>query len=79
MFLQEKKYQVKKCDTSQIIIEKNLSDKITNFSAQGFAENKVEFNFYGAARESGIITLTNNLGKIKQVEVKLSGFVKVIN
>lgn len=77
MFYDLKKYQVIKCDGSQIISEKNLPNYISGFSSSVFADDKIEFNPYGAARESGTVTFSNTEGKSKTVEIKASGFVKI--
>lgn len=77
MFFDTKKYQVIKCDETKIISEKVLPGYISNFSSTVFAENKIEFNPYGAVKESGTITLTNTVSKTKTIDIKPSGFVKI--
>jgi len=77
MFYDLKKYQIMKCDESQIILEKILPNHISGFSSTVFSGNKIEFNPYGAVKESGTITLTSASGKTKTIEVKASGFVKI--
>lgn len=77
MFFDLRKYQIIKCDESEVISEKVLPDHITAFSSTVFSGNKIEFNPYGAVRESGTITFGNANGKTKIIEVKASGFVKI--
>jgi prepilin-type N-terminal cleavage/methylation domain-containing protein len=79
LFSTEKKYQVIKCESEEIVFEKTLPSEIANFTNSGFADNKIEYNPYGAVKESGTITLENNQGKTKIIEIKPSGFVTVIN
>lgn len=77
MFYDLKKYQIMKCDESEIILEKVLPNHVSGFSSTVFSGNKIEFNPYGAVKESGTITLTNSSGKTKTIEIKASGFVKI--
>lgn len=77
MFFDLKKYQVIKCDESQVISEKALPAYISEFSSSVFAGNKIEFNPYGAVRESGTVTFKNTSNKTKIVDIKASGFVKI--
>jgi prepilin-type N-terminal cleavage/methylation domain-containing protein len=77
IFIDLRKYQVIKCDESQLISEKVLPGYISSFSSTVFAGDKIEFNPYGAVKESGTVTFVNTNGKTKTVEVKPSGFVKI--
>ena len=79
LFLDEKKYQIRRCATGQVIVEKFLGGGIQAMTASGFSDNEIEFNPYGAAKQSGQITLENTNGQIKTIEVRPSGFVKIIN
>ncbi|MCX6759918.1 MAG: GspH/FimT family pseudopilin [Candidatus Nealsonbacteria bacterium] len=77
MFFDLKKYQVIKCDESQIILEKVLPGYISGFFSTVFAGDKIEFNPYGAVKESGTVTFTNTNNRAKTVDIKASGFVKI--
>ena len=77
MFYDLKKYQVIKCDESQVVSEKVLPGYISSFSSTAFAGDKIEFNPYGAVKESGTITFTNTNNKTKTIDIKASGFVKI--
>ena len=43
----------------------------------GFSDEKVVFNPYGAVKEMGSVSLINIEQKIKIIEVRPSGFVKI--
>lgn len=77
IFADLKKYQVIKCDESQVIREAVLPNHVSSISSSAFSGDKVEFNPYGAAKESGTITLTGTNGRTKTIEIKASGFVKI--
>jgi len=78
LFLAEKRYQVIQCGGTEPLLEVTLPSEIETLSATGFAGgNKVEFNPYGAVKESGIIILENTENKRKNIEVRPSGFVKI--
>ncbi len=72
------KYQIIKCDSSQIISEVLLSSDIISINSS-FPDNKVQFNPYGSVKEEGTISLENTQGQIKTVEIKPSGFIKMVN
>ena len=76
-FLSEKKYQIIRCGQSNPILEVFLPAEIATFDAVGFTDNQVEFNPYGAVKESGSILLVNTSNKTKTIEVKPSGFVRI--
>lgn len=78
LFPSEKKYQVLKCDGSKIVFEKILPSQITDFRILGFTNDTIEYNPYGAVKESGTIILENNINKTKTIEIRPSGFVKII-
>ncbi len=76
LFLPEKKYQIKKCAEAQVFIEKIIPAGIISFSATGFTNNEIEFNPYGAAKESGTITLGSG-SQTKIIDIRPSGFIKI--
>jgi len=59
-------------------LERIFPQEIINFSAAGFTNDQIEFNPYGAVREGGQITIENTKNKIKIINVRPSGFVKII-
>lgn len=76
-FPSEKKYQILQCGEATPIKEVFLPEKITTLSVSGFTNDEVRFNPYGAVKESGTISLENTKDKIKSIEVRPSGFVKI--
>ncbi len=76
-FEAEKKYQIIQCDQDQPLLEKLLPSEIKILTISGLSNNKVEFNPYGAVKESGAVTLENTKNKTKTVEVRPSGFIKI--
>jgi prepilin-type N-terminal cleavage/methylation domain-containing protein len=79
IFPEQRKYQVIKCIDSSVILEKQLPSDITSLSFSGFTSNIIEFNPYGAVKESGSILLENKDNKTKTIEVRPSGFVRIAN
>lgn len=77
LFLSEKKYQIIQCGEVIPLSEVFLPSGIATFDAAGFSANQVEFNPYGAVKEPGTIVLENTQNKIKIIEVKPSGFVRI--
>jgi len=78
-FPNDKEYKIIQCqDSGAEEILKTISlqeiDSIT--VANDLSDNEVRYNPYGAVKEAGIITLEIN-GKIKIIDVRPSGFVKV--
>jgi len=78
-FQLEKKYQIIKCGQEQPLVEKIFPQEIQMFTITDFINNEIEFNPYGAVKESGSISLENTKNKIKTIEVRPSGFVRIIN
>lgn len=75
----EKKYQVVRCQDDYMVLERIIPQDITSFSVSGFLSDEIEFNPYGAVKESGSVSFKNTKDKIKTVEIRPSGFVKIIN
>jgi len=82
----EKKYQIIRCGESDpqcgeqnptLVKEKLFPQEIKTLTISEFTNNAVEYNPYGAVKESGTITLTNIKDETKIIEVKPSGFVKI--
>lgn len=76
----DKEYKIIQCQDSEAeevlkIISLQEIDSIT--IADDFSNNEVRYNPYGAVKEAGTIILEIN-GKIKIIDVRPSGFVKVI-
>jgi len=63
--------------TTENVLEKSLPEGINFYQITGFSDDEAVFNPYGAAREMGSIFLINTEQKIKTIEVRPSGFVKI--
>jgi prepilin-type N-terminal cleavage/methylation domain-containing protein len=77
VFSAEKKYQIKQCDSQEIIKEKIMPGEIKTLSSSGFTDEEVRYNPYGAVSEAGTITLENIKDETKTIQVKPSGFVEI--
>jgi len=75
----ERKYQIIKCEGEVIIEEKFLPEEIIIITIDGFTDNIIRYNPYGAVAEEGTIMLENTKNATKTIEVKVSGFVKIID
>ncbi len=75
---EEDKYQIiqYKGGSENIIKTKLLPDGITLEQVESFAEAK--FTPYGSVIESGDVRLVNTQNKIKTIDIRPSGFVKLI-
>ncbi len=62
----------------EILKTKELPDKVSFQRVAGFTDYRVKFNPYGAVQESGNIALINTKNSTTTVEVRPSGFVKII-
>ena len=72
-----REYQLVKYSTSsQILTTKALPTGI-DFREISFSNQEVIFNPYGAAQESGDVSLINSKEETKTIEVRPSGFVKI--
>jgi len=69
---------VKKGTPDEIIETKNLSSGI-DFYEVNFSGDYAEFNSCGAAKESGNVVIKDNTGKTLTIEVRPSGFIRVID
>jgi prepilin-type N-terminal cleavage/methylation domain-containing protein len=69
---------VKHLQPEQILEEKNLPNEVDFQLITGFSDSEAVFNPYGAAKESGTITLINTKNTTSTIEVSPSGFVKII-
>ncbi len=73
----EKRYQIIQCEEERSLSEVFLPDEIITLTTTGFIDNEIEFNPYGAVKKSGTITLENSKNRIKTIEVRPSGFIKI--
>ena len=73
----ERKYQIIQCEASEPLEEKLFPKEIKTITVIGFTDNKVRYNPYGAAAETGSIVLENSSNETKTILVKISGFVKI--
>jgi len=63
--------------TTENVLEKSLSEGVDFHQITGFNGDEVVFNPYGAVKEMGSVSLINIEEKIKIIEVRPSGFVKI--
>ncbi len=72
----EKKYKIVKTSDSSTLEEEVLPSDVIFSEINGFTDDKISFNYYGAAIETGTITLLNTAtNKTAVIEVKPSGYV----
>lgn len=72
-------YRLMKYDTAESELQlKTLPEKVSFQSISGFTANEVRFNPYGAAKETGFIILQNTNNATTLVDVRPSGFIKII-
>jgi len=72
-------YQIVRFGAPDEVLEsKTLPGEVSFSGIAGFTDNKVVFNPYGAAKESGVITLVNTKNAISSIDVRPSGFIKII-
>lgn len=73
-------YQIIKHNPEEEIIQvKYLPDQVSFGQITEFIEDELKFNPYGAVREPGTIILINTKSVIKTIDVRASGFVKLLN
>ncbi len=73
------KYQIVKYEaTEEILKEKFLPTGISFHEVDGFTNDEVIFNPYGAVEESGTVTLVNTKNSTTVLDIRPSGFVRVI-
>jgi len=63
--------------TTENVLEKSLSEGVNFYQITGFSDEEVVFNPYGAVKEMGSVSLINIEEKVKIIEVRPSGFVKI--
>lgn len=74
-----KKYHIIKYGSSEeILAEKYLPPEVDFYLISGFTGDQVIFNLYGAVVEPGEIVLINIDNATTVIEIRASGFVKVI-
>ncbi|MFH1192024.1 MAG: hypothetical protein V1655_00970 [bacterium] len=72
----EQKYKIVKASDNSVIRETGLPSEIIFSEINGFTGDKISFNYYGAAIETGTILLLNTAtNKTAVIEVKPSGYV----
>ena len=62
----------------EILKEKSLPEKVSFQEVTGFSNDEVKFNPYGAVKEAGNITLINTKNTTSTIDIRPSGFVKII-
>ena len=78
-FFEAGQYQIIRYGASEEIIKsKNLPQGVSFQEITGFTDNQAVFNPYGAAREAGIITFINTKNSTTTIDIRPSGFIKII-
>lgn len=76
----ERRYEIVKYGANTEIIKQVLLPKeIISLTITPLTNNEIRYNPYGAVAESGSITLMNTKNKTKTIDIRPSGFVKIIN
>jgi len=79
-FSSEDKYQLKRYGTvEEILAEKTLPNGISFQTINGFSGDCLKFNPYGSVKEAGNIIIINTKNETKNIEVKPSGFSKIVD
>ncbi len=63
---------------NEVLKSKTLPREVSFQEIVGFTDSEAIFNPYGAAKESGIITLINTKNSTSGIDVRPSGFIKII-
>ncbi|GAI16436.1 unnamed protein product [marine sediment metagenome] len=75
----DKEYKVIQCQDpgAEKILRTISLQEIDSITVDGFSNNEVRYNPYGAVKESGTIVLENTKNQTKTIDVRPSGFVKI--
>ena len=65
-------------DPEEVLELKTLPQEVDFQEITGFTDNKVIFNPYGAPKESGMIILVNTKNSTSGIDIRPSGFIKII-
>lgn len=77
--LADNKYRLIKFDVNETELEvETLPQNVSFQSISGLTNNEARFNPYGAAKEAGFIVLQNNTNATTAVDIRPSGFIKII-
>ncbi len=72
-------YQVVRHGNPDEVIEsKTLPQEVSFEAITGLTNNEVIFNPYGAAKEAGVVTLINTKNSTSAIDIRPSGFIKII-
>lgn len=78
-YVAENKYEILKIrDTVEILETKLLPSEVSFQQISGLTNDQVIFNPYGAAQEAGTVIFLNSDNATSTVDIRPSGFVKVI-
>lgn len=64
--------------TTVEFFDKDLPSGITFQSVSGFTSDEIKFNAYGAVSQAGTITLVNTESSTTTIDVRPSGFVRIL-
>ena len=72
-------YQIiKHGETEEVLLSKELPETVVFYEINGLIDNQAVFNPYGAVAEAGSIALINTKDEITIIDIRSSGFVKII-
>jgi hypothetical protein len=77
-FFSSTEYQIIRYGPPEEILESKVLDGVSFQEITGFTNNEIIFNPYGAVKEMGIITLINTKNSTTSINVRPSGFIKII-
>lgn len=78
-FIETGQYQIiRHANPDEIIRSENLPQGVSFESVTGLTQNEAVFNPYGAAKEAGLVTLINSKNTTSTIDVRPSGFIKII-
>ena len=75
-----REYQIIQCGESQSFKQGLIPEEIIGLTiVPSLSNNEVRYNSYGAVKESAQITIENVQNKTKTINIRPSGFIRVIN
>jgi len=79
-FPSNRAYQIIQCGEAQFFKEELIPEEIIGRTiVPSLSNNEVRYNSYGAVKESAQIAIENVQNKIKTIDVRPSGFIRIID
>ncbi len=79
-FLSNREYQIIQCGESQSFKQGLIPEEIIGLTiVPSLSNNEVRYNSYGAVKESAQITIENVQNKTKTINIRPSGFIRIID